>query len=56
MSPSRSGRGLGLVDFTVVPHFQSDHAEAEPAGGMAAWLADNGLPFRTLRDGEVIVI
>ena len=47
--------GLGLVDFTIVPHFASDHPEADAAAKAAAWLQAEGLPFRTLRDGEVIV-
>jgi dipeptidase E len=48
--------GLGLVDFSIVPHFQSPHAEAEAAARAAAWLAANGLPFRTLRDGDAIIL
>jgi dipeptidase E len=48
--------GLGLVDFSIVPHFQSDHAEAEGAARAAAWLTDQGLPFKALRDGEALII
>lgn len=48
--------GLGLVDFTVVPHYRSDHPEAEAAERAAAFRRQRGLPFRTLRDGEVIVV
>jgi dipeptidase E len=47
--------GLGLVDFSIVPHFQSAHPEAGAAARAAAWLAEQGLPFRVLRDGEVII-
>ena len=47
--------GLGLVDFVIVPHFASDHPEADAASVAAAWLADQGLAYRTLRDGEAIV-
>lgn len=54
--PAPVWEGVGLVDFSIVPHFQSDHPEAEAAGRMAAWLSEAGLPFRTVRDGEAIVI
>lgn len=47
--------GLGLVDFVIVPHLASDHAEADAASVSAAWLKGQGLAHRTLRDGEVIV-
>ncbi len=48
--------GLGLVDFTVVPHYRSDHPEAEAIERVAAFRQERGLPFRTLCDGEVIVV
>lgn len=48
--------GLGLVDFVIVPHFDSDHPEAEAAGVSAAWLKDQGLAHRTLRDGEALLL
>jgi dipeptidase E len=48
--------GLGLVDFTVVPHYRSDHPEADAVERVAAFRQKQRLPFRTLRDGEVIVI
>lgn len=47
--------GLGLVDFVIVPHFGSDHPEADAARLSAAWLAQQGVAHRTLRDGEAIV-
>jgi len=48
--------GLGLVDFSLVPHFGSDHPDAEAAARAAEWLAGRGMPHRTLRDGEVVVV
>ncbi|MBL8770568.1 MAG: Type 1 glutamine amidotransferase-like domain-containing protein [Phenylobacterium sp.] len=47
--------GLGLVDAAIVPHYRSDHAEAEAAGRAAAWMAENRVPHRTLRDGDVLI-
>ena len=46
--------GMGLVDFAIVPHFASDHAEAEAADRAVAYMAANVIPHRTLRDGEAI--
>lgn len=48
--------GLGLVPFTIVPHFESDHAEAPLAAKAVAWATDQDIEFRPLRDGEVIVV
>ena len=48
--------GLGLVDFVIVPHFASDHPEAEAASVSAAWLESQGLAHRTLRDGEALLL
>jgi dipeptidase E len=53
--PAPIYEGLGLVDFVIVPHFASDHPEADAASVAAAWLANQGLAHRTLRDGEAIV-
>jgi len=47
--------GLGLVDFAIVPHFASDHAEAEAAARAVAWMAEQGIAHRALRDGEAVV-
>jgi dipeptidase E len=48
--------GLGLVPFTIIPHYNSDHVEAEGAAKAAAWAAANGADYRTLQDGAVIVV
>ena len=47
--------GLGLVDYAIVPHFRSRHPESRAADAAANYLARRRLPFRALRDGEVIV-
>jgi dipeptidase E len=53
--PEPVWEGLGLIDAAVVPHFRSDHLEAEAAGRAAAWMAEHGVPHRTLRDGDVLI-
>ena len=47
--------GLGLVPFTVLPHFQSEHPEASSAAAAAAWAEEREIPHRTLRDGDVLL-
>ena len=48
--------GLGLVETVIVPHFASDHAESAAADLAVAHLEAAGIPFRTLRDGETIIV
>lgn len=54
-APTPVWDGLELVDFSIVPHFRSDHPEADAAARAVAWMAEQGLPFRALRDGEAII-
>ncbi len=48
-------QGLGLVPFYIVPHFGSGWFGKE-AGDMVAYLEKRKLPYKTLEDGQVIVI
>ncbi len=48
--------GLGLIDFSIVPHYRSDHDEAEAAERAVELLDEAGAPFQPLRDGEVIIV
>ncbi len=47
--------GLGLVDFSLAPHYRSAHREAESIEHVVAYFQAHGLPYRTLRDGQAIV-
>lgn len=47
--------GLNLIPFHIVPHYESDHRESEAAGRAAAWFLDQALPYRTMRDGDVLI-
>jgi len=53
--PAPVWEGLGLIDAAVVPHYRSDHDEAEAAERTAAWMTANSVPHRTLRDGDVLI-
>ncbi|MFZ2299737.1 MAG: Type 1 glutamine amidotransferase-like domain-containing protein [Candidatus Moraniibacteriota bacterium] len=47
--------GVGLVDFSFAPHYQSKHPESEAIEKVVEFYKKNGMPFRGLKDGEVIV-
>jgi dipeptidase E len=47
--------GLGLIDFSIVPHFRSDHPETQVAELAVDYFTEHGIPFKTLADGDVIV-
>lgn len=47
--------GLGLIDHAIVPHYRSPHPETRAAERAARHLSGQGLRYRALRDGEVIV-
>jgi len=53
--PAPIWEGLSLVDVAIVPHFRSDHPEADAAERAVAFLQARGLAYRTLRDGEALV-
>lgn len=47
--------GLGLVDYTIIPHYDSEHPESQAMNEVVRYCAAKKLKHRTLRDGEVIV-
>lgn len=48
--------GLGLLDHLILPHYKSNHPESAAIDREVEYCTANGIPFRTLRDGEVIVM
>ncbi len=47
--------GLGLVPFSVVPHYRSDHPESNANEEVVTFFLEQKLPFIVLRDGEVYI-
>jgi dipeptidase E len=45
-----------LAPFAIAVHFKSDHSESAAVDGEIAYYEKNGIPYRTLRDGEALVI
>jgi dipeptidase E len=49
-------KGLGYLDYMILPHYKSNHPESADIDKEVQFCKDNNLPFKTLRDGEVIII
>ena len=48
--------GLGILDYIILPHYKSDHPESVDIDKEVEFCKKNNIPFKTLRDGEVIII
>ena len=48
--------GLDILPFAVVVHADSDHPESDGSQKEAAFYRENGIPFRSLRDGQALVM
>ena len=48
--------GLGFLTYMILPHYDSDHPESADIEKEVKYCKDNNLPYKTLRDGEVIII
>lgn len=48
--------GLGFVPFALAVHFKSDHPESASVDREIAFYEARGIPYRTLRDGEALVV
>jgi len=48
--------GIGLVDFCITPHFESNHPESDKINEVVQFFKANNISYKPLRDGEVIII
>lgn len=48
--------GLGILKYSVIPHYKSDHPESPAIDEVVEYLDQHKIIYKTLRDGEVIVI
>lgn len=48
--------GLGFVPFAIAVHYKSDHPESASVDREIAFYEESGIPYRTLRDGEALVV
>ena len=49
-------QGLGIINYTIIPHCKSNHPESATIDSVVAYYKSHKLPFKTLKDGEVIII
>lgn len=47
--------GLDFVDFTFMPHWDSDHPETEAIDRGIRYCEKNGIEYKAVRDGEVLI-
>lgn len=47
---------LGLLTYSVAPHYKSDHPESADIDKSVQYFIDNHMTFIALRDGEAMVI
>lgn len=55
-SPDIIWQGLGILPYSLAPHYRSEHPESPLIEKMVQKLIDDRLLFKVLRDGEVLVI
>ena len=48
--------GLGILNYSIIPHYKSDHPESENAEKVVKYMIENKILFKALKDGEVIII
>ena len=48
--------GLGVLPYSIAPHFDSDHPESSQINDVVDYFEEHDMPYRTLRDGEAIVV
>lgn len=49
-------KGLGVIDFSIAPHYKSDHFDSDRVMKLVAYYKANNVNFITLKDGEVLLI
>lgn len=47
--------GMGLVDFAIAPHYQSDHPESPAIEKVVDYFKKHNIPYKALKDGQVIL-
>lgn len=47
--------GLNIVNYAFAPHYKSDHMESADIDKYIEYMINHKIPFRALKDGEVII-
>jgi dipeptidase E len=48
--------GVGVLNYSIVPHYRSDHPESERVEEVVAFMIKEKILFKALKDGEVITL
>lgn len=48
--------GLNIINYAFLPHFDSNHPESEDVAKEVQYCIKNGILYKTLKDGEAIII
>lgn len=48
--------GLEILNYSVIPHYKSDHPESKNTEKVVEYMIENKILFKVLKDGEVIII
>lgn len=54
--PDFSWDGLGILDYYIAVHYNSDHPESSDVDKEIEYCEKNNITYKTLSDGEVIVV
>jgi dipeptidase E len=55
-NPDIIWEGLGLISYAIAPHYKSDHPESAATDNLVQYYIEHHMLFKTLHDGEVIVV
>jgi dipeptidase E len=47
--------GLGFIDFAFMPHYDSDHPESVDINKEVEYCKEHNIPYKGVKDGEVII-
>ena len=49
-------QGMGILPYSIAPHYLSDHPESEAINDSVNYFIENHMPFVALKDGQAIII
>lgn len=55
-NPETIWEGLGFVDYSIAPHYKSDHPESAAIDTVVAYFEKENIPYKAISDGQAIVI
>lgn len=51
-----SQTGLNIIPYSLAVHYRSNHPESEAVEREVVYFKENHIPYKTLRDGEVLLV